>query len=227
MTVFRNQFSPPLVHKSLERMGWENGFAYYLFAIFPEADRRTFESTVIASNWPSGLHHSYSRADLFSKSRFIETARRRVAPINDPNALFSTDPLDRPNAEIRKAFHAGGFKNTVAFAISDAGGSRRAFAFSGEGQAIPDLAGITLSAIRLLDELIQSEGLPATLEIQLTVRETDFLALAAQGKTSNETADLLGVSNHTVNAYLRSAIKKLGATSKSQAVAISCRMKLI
>lgn len=53
----------------------------------------------------------------------------------------------------------------------------------------------------------------------LTDRERDVLAWAARGKTMAETADILGISNSTVEDYVRAALRKLDAVTKAQAVA--------
>lgn len=54
--------------------------------------------------------------------------------------------------------------------------------------------------------------------IHLTDREKDVLTWAAMGKTINETSCILGISTETANGYMKNAIKKLDAYSKTQAV---------
>lgn len=51
----------------------------------------------------------------------------------------------------------------------------------------------------------------------LTDREKEVLKWAAMGKTSDETAGILNVSHKTVEAHIKSATIKLGATNKTQA----------
>lgn len=53
----------------------------------------------------------------------------------------------------------------------------------------------------------------------LTDRERDVLSWAARGKTSAETADILKISEQTVESYVRNALAKLNATNKTHAVA--------
>lgn len=55
--------------------------------------------------------------------------------------------------------------------------------------------------------------------ITLTDREREVLAWAARGKTMSETADILALSNDTVEGYVRSGLRKLSAVNKTQAVA--------
>ena len=58
----------------------------------------------------------------------------------------------------------------------------------------------------------------------LTPREIDCLFWAGQGKTTNETAELLGISTETARKYVKTAMNKLGATSKTQAVCMAFQM---
>lgn len=53
----------------------------------------------------------------------------------------------------------------------------------------------------------------------LSPRETECLTWAARGKTSQETAMILGLSHYTINEHLATAIKKLNTCNKAMAIA--------
>lgn len=59
---------------------------------------------------------------------------------------------------------------------------------------------------------------------QLSPRELEVMEHIAAGETSVRTAALLGITPHTVDTHRRRAIRKLGATNQSQAVAMLARM---
>ncbi len=61
----------------------------------------------------------------------------------------------------------------------------------------------------------------------LSLREKACLVEAAFGKTEKETASCLGISEHTVHAYLRGAIRKLGSRNKVHAVVRALVMRQI
>ena len=63
--------------------------------------------------------------------------------------------------------------------------------------------------------------------IRLTPREREVLTWAAQGKTCWETGEILGLTERTVNFYIRNASTKLGAATKTQAVARAIQTGLI
>ncbi len=62
---------------------------------------------------------------------------------------------------------------------------------------------------------------------RLTRRERQALTWAARGKTCWETGIILGLTERTVNFYIRNATTKLRAASKAQAVAVALKEELI
>lgn len=55
----------------------------------------------------------------------------------------------------------------------------------------------------------------------LTTRERDVLTWAAYGKSAWEIGEILGIAKRTVDEHTQSAARKLGASNKTQAVAIA------
>jgi len=74
-------------------------------------------------------------------------------------------------------------------------------------------------------ELVSREAL---LNItRLTERERDILSMMAAGVASREIAATLFLSTETIRTHLRSAMRKLDADTRTQAVALAIREKLI
>lgn len=69
------------------------------------------------------------------------------------------------------------------------------------------------AAERLMSPVKTSEGMP-----KLTARERDVLGWTEQGKTAWEIAQILRMSEKTVNFHLGNAMRKLQVNSKHQAV---------
>jgi DNA-binding NarL/FixJ family response regulator len=61
----------------------------------------------------------------------------------------------------------------------------------------------------------------------LSERERDVLACVALGRTNTQIANDLGLSSETVKSYLRSAMRKLGAHSRLEAVVSARRLRLL
>lgn len=64
-------------------------------------------------------------------------------------------------------------------------------------------------------------------KVTLSARQMECLLWASQGKTSKETALILGVSARTVNFHLYNAFHKLNVHSKNAAVAQAIMLDLL
>jgi DNA-binding CsgD family transcriptional regulator len=53
----------------------------------------------------------------------------------------------------------------------------------------------------------------------ISPRETDILRGVARGQTNAEIGDAIGLARNTVKAYLQSAMRKLGARNRVEAIA--------
>ncbi|MGR6432041.1 transcriptional regulator VisR [Rhizobium sp. PAMB 3182] len=78
----------------------------------------------------------------------------------------------------------------------------------------------------MMELLGQDERRAAPSEV-LSEREVACLQLAGDGRISEEIADRLGLSVHTVNAYLGSATVKLDSVNRIQAIAKAIRLGYI
>ena len=61
----------------------------------------------------------------------------------------------------------------------------------------------------------------------LTLRESEILRLAAAGKRDTEIAAELSIARSTVQTHIKKAMQKLGADTRTQAVATALRRSLI
>ncbi|MGA6221578.1 response regulator transcription factor [Streptomyces umbrinus] len=68
---------------------------------------------------------------------------------------------------------------------------------------------------------------PAARRVRLTPRELDVLACVSVGTTNASAGDRLGLRPETVKAYLRSAMRKLGAHTRLEAVVAARRAGLL
>lgn len=61
----------------------------------------------------------------------------------------------------------------------------------------------------------------------LTTGERRVLLWCGNGKTSFEISRILGLSEHTVNHYIASAVRKLDAANRTHAIAKALKMKIV
>ncbi|MGI6374761.1 MAG: response regulator [Anaerolineae bacterium] len=75
--------------------------------------------------------------------------------------------------------------------------------------------------------LIHATTQPPPLGHDLTTREREVLALMAQGISNPEIADQLFVSRSTVKFHVSSILSKLGASTRTEAVAMALQHRLV
>ena len=61
----------------------------------------------------------------------------------------------------------------------------------------------------------------------LTTRELDVLAWAAEGKTAWEIGKILSISERTVKFHLSNIYRKLGVTTRAQALVSAIKMDIL
>lgn len=67
----------------------------------------------------------------------------------------------------------------------------------------------------------------ARLDVSLTHREKEILTWVKDGKSTGEIASILKISQDTVKFHMKNVFQKLGATSRSQAIAVAIENKLV
>ncbi len=72
-----------------------------------------------------------------------------------------------------------------------------------------------------------STKLQPTVEVQLTERERSVLRWTADGKTSWEVSEILGITERTVNFHINNAVKKLGTSNKLAASVHAAMMGIL
>ncbi|MFJ5265280.1 response regulator [Streptomyces sp. NPDC088387] len=128
---------------------------------------------------------------------------------------------------LRQVHPAG--KIVVFTAHADHGAVIAAIEAGADGGLLKDVAGTDLvSALRrvlrgerVVDPRIfpdDSQRSDALARSGLTRREYEVLRFAAQGRTNPEIADATGLTRNTVKTYLQSALHKLGARNRVEAI---------
>ncbi|MFI9450407.1 response regulator [Amycolatopsis sp. NPDC052450] len=130
-------------------------------------------------------------------------------------------------AELRRVHPAG--RIVVFTAHGDHQGVRAALDAGAHGCLLKDVAGTDLVAAlrqvlkgeRVVDPRIfpdDGQRSDALARSGLTRREYEVLRLAAQGQTNPEIAESTGLARNTVKTYLQSALHKLGARNRVEAI---------
>lgn len=78
-----------------------------------------------------------------------------------------------------------------------------------------------------VQRVVLSKGPLPLAKMELTCREKECLLWAAEGKTGNEIADILNISERTVTFHLQNASQKMGASNRQHAISRAISMGLI
>ena len=115
------------------------------------------------------------------------------------------------------------------FPVHDVTGARGAISFIGDREPFDtgEMMELAYLAAHIFNRLAEIREMDSRSSDMLTERELDCLNWTAAGKTSVEIAEILTLSEHTINHYLNRATKKLDAVNRTQAVAKALRLGLI
>jgi two-component system, NarL family, response regulator YdfI len=142
-------------------------------------------------------------------------ARRPHAIGEIPPIVLLSDDLSR--ADLRRELHSG----VRAILPRDATDIELAAAIEGVA------AGLTVLSAEDMDALLPPPAQTNEVTEPLTARESEVLALLSQGAANREIAQRLGISEHTVKFHVSSVLAKLGASTRTEAVARGMREGLI
>jgi DNA-binding NarL/FixJ family response regulator len=88
-------------------------------------------------------------------------------------------------------------------------------------------AGLAVLHPQDIPALVAERPLPAALPQSLTPRETQVLAMLAEGQGNKTIAWKLGISEHTAKFHVASILSKLNAGTRTEAVTLGIRRGLI
>ena len=85
----------------------------------------------------------------------------------------------------------------------------------------------TAAGTRHISTVIERQMKAAAPDIELTPRQIEILGYIAQGLSNAEIAGAIGIGRDCVKAHLKTAFARLGAASRSEAIAIALRKRLL
>jgi DNA-binding NarL/FixJ family response regulator len=125
--------------------------------------------------------------------------------------VLLTNPLTR--AELRRAYQSG----VRAVMPRDAGAAEIAAAIESVANGLAVVTTEDMEALFPASHISLEEEL--AVGEPLTPRETEVLAMLAEGAGNKQIATRMRISEHTVKFHVSSILAKLGAVSRTEAVA--------
>jgi LuxR family transcriptional regulator, quorum-sensing system regulator BjaR1 len=209
----------------------EIGAEHVIAGTIPGAgSRRQQLSHVFFAAWPKEWLNRYVSRGYARKDSIILRAKSNAAPFfwNELAPIIDADPAARLVMEEAREFNlVRGF--TAAIPTLD--GQTAGFNVGGRHFEIdPDRRGqLTLIASYAIGRAIalQQESSNQIKKVTLSPREREALQWAAEGKADWEIGEVMNISEHGADKHMRSVRVKLGAISRTQAVAEAIRRGLI
>ncbi|WP_168189640.1 LuxR family transcriptional regulator [Limnobaculum zhutongyuii] len=214
--------------KTLQKAASDLGFEYCAYGVRPIYPLSAQQPQVI-NNYPIGWNQAYQSNNYFEIDPTVQHGLRST------QALFWEDDLYRTSPYFWEEAKAFGINHGISQAQKDSIGRVGMLTFASPDQhytaktllvQAPSL--IWLSQIahnRLAEYLLPQENHEA--DYQLTKREKDILRWTAEGKTSNEIAILMSISDRTVNFHVNNILKKLSVSNKTAATVKAMVLNLL
>jgi DNA-binding CsgD family transcriptional regulator len=199
-------------------------FDTYSIGGLPQTGRGIGTGTVLATTWPEGLLYDYLKHKWFETDALVAKLKQASGVISTRSLADLT--IDPTAARRAAAVREGAGRYFIAVPIRHFGRRVGAVALFRHEAFSPEEAGL----IELVAPALHAaaSGLPtARAPTPLTARERECLMWCSEGFTSRQIAELLAVRESTVIAHLNAAMRKLGAGSRTHAVAEGIRRGVI
>lgn len=216
----RDAPTPNRVFESLDKFLSLHGATHVLITGLPMPGRAV-EPLIHHLEWPLGGESKLS--EIPKDDPVLERCRVSRRPFR-----LTPDALPRPSALMVAAVGEGATE-IVAVPIETIPSYQACLLAAGRGMSLSELDLRALDflcdqAFRRLRTLRHFSGQRPG---DLSARERRVLELSASGKTAQDIADLLHISQRTVHAHLQNAGEKLQASNKTQTVVEALRYRQI
>lgn len=213
--------------QALHRIAGAFGLSQTTLLHSPTPEDLLLKPLIVESSLPASYIREFDRGHMLRHCPFSTKLRESAVPqhwnLNEgtPAQAFATD--------LRDLMVQHGMPTGIAMPINAVDGQRLVFWFGGDRApfAQNEINELTMIALYALDAYNSVKRNEESAYNALSARELEVVRWTAQGKTSIEIGQILALSDHTVNAYMTNAIKKLDCVNRTQLVAKAIRLKLI
>lgn len=213
---------------TLQKAASNLGFEYCAYGVRPIYPMYSHKLQVI-NNYPDDWNAVYLTNNYFEVDPTVQHGLRSTQALFWEDDVFKSAPYFWEEA---KSF---GINYGISQSQIDAHGriGMLTFASSNENYnskilllQTPSLIWLSqLAHTRLSEYLMPYEVIDT--DYQLTKREKDILRWTAEGKTSNEIAMLMSISDRTVNFHVNNILKKLSVSNKTAATVKALVLNLL
>lgn len=180
----------------------------------------TRPKTAMFSNYPAIWQARYQEREYQAIDPTVRHAMRSPSPV------IWTDDLFAPVRELWEEARSFGLQAGLAHTCRDAGGMGGMLTLARAGEAVTaiewqakacHILWLVQAAHLCMSRIVAPKLLPE-LAVKLSQREAEILRWTGEGKTSGEIADILNITERTINFHIGKAMAKLNAVNKTAAV---------
>lgn len=218
------------VFRALKRVTSEFGWRVFMVLRLPyDVLDTTLAALSIICSWPAEMVATYDNMGLLKTSPVVARLKRSIAPFTFDLEAVPAEDAAGVQKSVQELFIRFNMQRGLYVPVHDPNGGRGAIVFSGDRPpaTYEEIMRLHMVSTLIYDRMIQLQYAEERPGEELSEREIECLLLTSSGKTSAEIADLLSVSEHSVNHYLNRAAKKLGTVNRTQAVARALRLGII
>ena len=187
-------------------------------ALYARAYRGAQEDLVYSRISPSGWESAYDAAPFRQENFMTRETRRRARP------FVWSEVLRTPNdVELFRLIEGFDISDGIATPVHGPGGyvGVTSLAFERLHEISPaEVSAISFAALALHHHMMSLSPAAASRGPSLSPRERDCMGFIAEGKSDWEIGEALGVAETTVITHVQNAKRKLGAKTRSHAVAL-------
>jgi len=217
------------VLRLLREVTKEFGYQYFFVAGSPSAEVKTFSEAIVITSAPSEMVQKQDASQPPPSNPLTGVLRQFSAPFE-----FRLDQPDQTVPANFKDFAervAATYSLECSFVVPvyhpDHGPAAILFIGKRAPLSFMEAAELAHYGQLLHEKLRHVSARPPKPDSPLTERERECLVWTSVGKTSIEIAQILNLSEHTVNHYLNNAARKFNAVNRTQAVAHGLRFGFI
>lgn len=197
------------------------GFTACAAGAFLPADRGP-EPRFFFQDWPQDWLALYMERNFVAVDYGVAEARRRLEPFSWNEAKAERD-LSRAEQALWDEANRWGWLDGFSVPIHGPGGYFAIVTMARESEGVEASLRLHLRMLSLLthDRCRELAGLGSVSDLAepLTARELECMRWVAAGKTDPEISEILEIGAATTKTHIEGARRKLGATTRSQAVA--------
>jgi LuxR family quorum sensing-dependent transcriptional regulator len=212
-----------VLSENVSKLSCQLGYEYAAYIAGP-IPNKTFKDRLLLSTWPPGWVEQYSQPGWNQKDRVAHAlrARKNVFRWSDVQ-IANNDHYAR--RVMQTAFRDFGMRVGLCVPIHGQAGYKSGFSFGGfdADQSEKALRVLQLAAVYAVDRFSSLDEAKTRVHL-LTPREREVMKWVAVGKTAWDIGEILNIAEDTVNKIAKSAMAKLNAQTRAQAVAEAIRV---